>query len=349
MNFAGIAELIHKIKRGPTDVVGIDVASSAVRSVRIKATDGDLQLLGADLLDPVKTNNTGEENDAASPAPKTLHLPRKLKGRYASVALSGEQAVVKLLTFPGQFDGGSGEKVVQALGLEDASHYRIGYKIISQGHGRSEARVLAVAMPETEAAMVNDLLPSGLPAPFSLEVSGLATITSFLHGPALSHNAEAVGVLDFGARTTSFGLFNRNSLSLIRRFSIGSDSVINSVQKALGVDHDTAQGIMADGAFDISQSVSEVMDPLIKQLTVCRDFVERKEDCRVAKVYAIGGLAMSGDAIDEIGSALGIDVDSWNPLGYIESAPGAIPENIEGNEWQFAAAMGAALATLEES
>ncbi len=347
MNFN---EIIKQLKHGPTDVVGIDVGTSSVKTVRIKATDNNMELVSAEILPPVKIREEPEPgSESEVPATDALNLSRKVTGHYASIALSGENAVVKLLNFPGQFTDESVGKLVQSLGLENPDDYRIGYKLITQAYGKNEAKVLAVAIPEIDAAIVNDLLPSGLPAPFSIEVSGLATMTAFLHGPAAELQTEAVGVVDFGAHTTSFGLFNKNVLALVRRFSLGTDSVLNNVQKALGVDRETAQGIIADGAFDISQSVVEVMEPILKQLIVCRDFVERREDCHVTKIFATGGLALSGDSIEEIHSSLGVDVETWNPLDYVNTSHDAIPESLAGSGWRLTAAIGAALATLEES
>ncbi len=347
MNFS---EIIKQLKHGPTDVVGIDVGTSSVKAVRIKATDSETELVSAEIMPAVKNGKKAEtDSESDIPAVEPLNLSRKVSGRYASIALTGENAVVKLLNFPGQFTDDSVDKLIQGLGLENPNEYRIGYKLITQAVGKNEAKVLAVAIPEVDAAVATDLLPSGLPAPFSIEVSGLATMTAFLHGPAADFKNEALGVIDFGSHTTSFGLFNKNVLALIRRFNLGTNSVLNNVQKALGVDSETAQGIIADGAFDISQSVIEVMDPILKQLIVCRDFVERREDCRVTKIFVTGGLALSSDSIEEMHSSLGVDVETWNPLDYVNTASDAVPEPLAGSGWRFTAAIGAALATLEKA
>jgi Tfp pilus assembly PilM family ATPase len=195
--------------------------------------------------------------------------------------------------------------------------------------------------------MISALLPSGLPAPYSLELSGLASITTFMHGPGKQHTGEAVGVIDFGANTTVFVLLNKNVVALIRRFDMGTNAILEKVQKSLGIDRETAQGIIADGAFDISQAVGEVMEPLVKQLVVSRDFVERRENCHVGKIYVSGGLIVSRDSLDEMTSAMGVEIAFWNPFDGLEVAPDAIPDNLSGQEWRFSAAIGAGLATFE--
>ncbi|MDD4870672.1 MAG: pilus assembly protein PilM, partial [Kiritimatiellae bacterium] len=209
--------------------------------------------------------------------------------------------------------------------------------------------ILAVALPEAEAGIIAALLPTGLPAPFSLEVSGLATMSTFLHSVGKYIMENAVGVIDFGARISTFALFNKGLLALIRRFNFGTNTLLDNVQQALGVDRETAQGIVSDGSFDISQSVSEVIEPIVKQLTVSRDFVERRENCHISKIYVSGGITVSRDSLEEIRSSMGLEVVLWNPLEGLIVTQGAIPENMTGKESRFSAAIGAALATFEET
>ena len=110
---------------------------------------------------------------------------------------------------------------------------------------------------------------------------------------------------------------------------------------------ETAANIVADGAFDISHVISETMAPLINQLIVCRDFVERHENCHVAKLYVMGSPVLTGPFVQEINSTM--EAETWEPFGDLTMELNAFPEQLEGDVWEFAAAAGACLATLEES
>jgi Tfp pilus assembly PilM family ATPase len=310
----------------------------------MRKNNEEISVLAAGLLPPLEIPTPNESGEPVQVDP--IDLPANLKGRYASVAMSGDAAIVKLLSFPGTFDAEAEAKVVDNMGLDDPDQYRIGYKLVS-APSRAESKVLAVAMPESEASMISMLLPVGLPAPYSLELSGLASVTTFLHGPGQKHTGEAVGVIDFGADTTVFVLLNKNVVALIRRFNMGTNAILEKVQKSLGIDKETAQGIIADGAFDISQAVGEVMEPLVKQLVVSRDFVERRENCHVGQIYVSGGLIVSRDSLDEMTSAMAVEISFWNPFDGLTVAPDAVPDNLSGREWLFSAAIGAGLATFE--
>jgi Tfp pilus assembly PilM family ATPase len=313
-----------------------------------KGSDGSLSVVCADVL-AVQPYTKSTDGESGSVTVTPLSLPPKLRAKYACIAVTGESAIIKLLSFPGRFDESAEAKVVENMGLESPENYRISFKVINEGHGKAEARVLTVALPETEAASSIMLFPTGAPAPFSLEISGLATMSAFLRSCGEEHKENAVGVIDFGDRTTSFGLFNKNYLALVRRFPVGAHTVLGKVQETLGVDLDTAQGIISDGSFDISQSVSEVMEPLIKQLIVSRDFVERRENCQLSKLYVSGALVVSRDLTDEMRSSVGVEIAPWNPFQGLTVAQGALPESFAGQEWKFSAAAGACIATFEET
>jgi type IV pilus assembly protein PilM len=336
-------EIIDRFKRGPRDIVGIDIGTTATKVVRIRTTGSETTLIGAAILPVVELSSylNGEEVPS-------LIVPPKLKARSVAIACTAQSAVVKLLSFPGAFDDSNAGKLVRNLGLDDPDRFRIGFKVVTEGQGRQESRILTVAIPEVEAAIPVKLFPSGIPAPNSIEVSGLASMSAFLK-TATEHSDGGLGVIEFGATTSTYALFNRGVLALVRRFSFGSNMLLEKVAQSLGVDVETAQGIVSDGSFDISAAVSDVMQPLIKQLMVSRDFVERRENCHITQMYVSGGLANSHDSLNSLRQAMDLEVHFWNPFDGLTVAEDAIGSELTGREWQFSAAIGACLATFEET
>lgn len=339
MEFVG--GLLKRFRPNPSDIVGVDVGTSAIKIVRMrKNAGGRPTVLGAAVL-------PYEATEGESGAASKVAVPQKLRARYASLAVTGRGAIIKLLSLPGRFEAGAEEKILENLGIRNAEQFRISYRVLREGHGRSESRVLAVALPEDEAQRAMAPFATGLPAPVSLEISGLATLTAFSAGPLVKLEEQATGLVEFGATSTFVSFFHRNSLLLVRQFEVGANEVVARVQKSLGTDAETARGIIGGGAFDVSQPVMEVCGPLIKQLAVSRDFVERREDCRVGCVFVSGGMTASPTVIGELRGSLEVDVEQWNPLADFPAAPGAIPPELEGHEWRLSGAVGACLATLE--
>ncbi|MCK5850940.1 MAG: pilus assembly protein PilM [Kiritimatiellae bacterium] len=337
-------EIIDKFKRGPSDIVALDITDTGVAAVRMRTGNEGVSVLAADILPPVQM----PEDPADTSGPSLIEVPPHLAARHAALTIPGEDAIVKILNLPGQFDAEAEDKLTQNLGLDDPDAYRIAYKLIIEGHSRGESRLLAVAIPDDTSSAAVQTLSVGLPVPYSLEIAGLCALSAFLHGPGAEHAENSIGAMDFGENSSTFAIFNKGVLALIRRFNAGSNTILEKIQETLGVDKETAQGIMTDGAFDISQAVGDVLEPLVKQIMVSRDFVERREDCQVSKIYVSGGLVSSRDALDELKSSVGIDVESWDPFTNMTVLPDAIPEHITGKEWRFAAPVGAALAAFEE-
>lgn len=327
-------ELTERLKRGPTDCLGIDVGTTATKLIRLRRSGEDVTILGAELITP------------SSP---DFNIPSRLRSRYASLATSSNGAVAKLLTLPGNIDAAFENQLPRNLGLDDADAFRISYRVVAEGQGRSESRILAVALPNDDADPLMQRFSSGLPVPYSLEMSPLAALTAFERGPASEASNSAVGLVDFGTTSTTLSFFNRGSLVLMRRFDFGTQLVLDRVESTLRVDTETAQGILADTAFDISELLTELTNPISSQFVVSRDFVERRENCSVSGLFAIGGIALSRAAMLGLEQALGTDISTWNPLAGLLEAPQAFGEQADTQRWRFAAALGAALATVEES
>lgn len=332
-------KLMMRIKKGPQDIVGVDLDPSGVKCVRVRKTNGAISVVSSAILPAYSVGA-----DSASP----FHLPKPLVARHVSICVPGESAVVKLLNLPGQLEGDVQTQIKEHMGIEEGD-YRIGYQIVSHGHGRTETKLLTVAIPEAEAKAACGLFPTGWPAPISIEISGLAAMTAFLHGPARAHGDQAVGVIEQGARATFAAFFNKGELVLIRKFDSGHFDLLDRIQKNLGVDRATAENIVADGSFDVSQIIKEVSEPFIKQLVISKHFIERRENCLIAKLYLPGGKGVSRDWQNEIKSAVSLDVDPWNPFEGLSLVPGAIPQPYESQLSRFAGAIGAALGTFEEA
>lgn len=333
-----INDLTKVFQRGYTDVLGLDVAGSCTKAVRLKKANDALTLVAADILPRVTL--PGSATEAAHP----LSIPRHLQGRYVAIATSAPGAIVKLLTMPIHSDKSTDAHVNELMGLGDNTEYRVGYEYVAES--RNERKVLAAGLPDQAAKALCQLFPTGIPAPCSVEISGLAGMTAFAAGPGSTHKGDTVATIDFGATSSYVAFFNKGVMTLIRKFDLGSEFILKKLQSSLGVDADVALGILNDGSFDISQVLRQTMEAFLQQLTISWDFVERRENNQISKLYACGGMSGLKSWAKEIEAVTGREPVAWNPLEITESQPGAVPDHLKGQESRFAAAMGAAIAIL---
>jgi Tfp pilus assembly PilM family ATPase len=338
-----IRKILDRIRtrRNPTDVVGIDVAGTDIKAVRMRLVNGVPHVVAADALGPLPEGEHGARKGSGSP----IVLPKPLHARYASLAVADEAGVIKLLTFPGHFDEQAESQLASYMGVENPAAYRIAYKVLS--NTRTEARVLAAAIPDEDAASACRLFPHGTPAPFSVELASLAALTAFLHGPAAEQAEGAVGLIEFGSHSSTVAFFYKGLPALFRRLDTGGEQILQRIQEALGVDAATAEQMLSDGSFDVSQFVSPVLAGFLKQLAISRDFVERRENCRVSAVYAGGRLVQAPNWVRMVQAELGSEISMWDPFEKLAKLPNAVPERLSGSASLYAAAVGAALATLE--
>ncbi len=327
-------ELLDNFAKSPNDCTGIDIGATVTKVVRLRKASDGISVVGADLVTPDAHGN--------------ITIPTNLRARCASIAMSGQDAIVKLLTFPGAIDESFEKTLPQKLGISENEDYRLSYDIITEGGARSESSVLVAAIPEEEAASVMKNFSSGLPAPYSLEISSLATLNAFEHGPVANSNQDTASLIDFGTHTTSLSVFYRKSLALIQFFDFGTKAVMEHLKSALKVNTDTARGILDDASFDLSDILKDLMGSIASHLIVSRYFIERQKNCSIDTLYAVGGITHSQAAMKSLSKKMSVSIIPWDPFEGLNIEPQAISEDLDALHWRFAGAIGAALATLEE-
>ncbi len=332
-------------KQGPQDLTAVDFDPRATACVRLKKSDGDITLAAAELLPPVDLAALASSDFEARPS---FSLPRGLAARFVAICVPDDEAVVKVLSFPGELGAEAESQIKALLGLDEDIQFRIGYKNVSKSHGRgSETKLLTLALPDKLCGAAASLFPAGVPAPISIESSSMAAVTAFLQGPGKIISSTDIGLIEFGVKSTFLLFFSKGQVSLIRKFDFGSQHILDAVQQNLGVDGQTAMDIIGDGSFDISQLIKEASEPFIKQLVISKHFVERREDCHLASVFVPHGVPK--DWLNEVKSALAVDVAAWSPFDGITVPEDVLTEKDDNFSSMFASAVGAALSVFEET
>ncbi len=334
--------------RAPSDVVGLDCATNGVRAVRMRKTATGLMVMGGELLPPAPVQAAMEGTGEGFPEDLgELTFSPRVKGRHAALIAPGTKAVLKLLRLPEKFDLEDREQVLARLGFDKPEAYRVATRVIQPATARTEALVLAAAMPDRLAAALLQLLPkAGLPAPHFIGISELAVVNAFHNDPRRVGDATAHGLIHFDHDFSLLALFNQEKLSQLRTFPFGMAAVFKRIVKALNIDEETAAGVMADGAFDISHLIEEQSREIRGQFVVCRDFMERSENCSLKKLHVSGPGALTKPFLQEAQASEGRE--PWNALdGYPDRAGGSLSERLATEAWPLSAAIGACLGVLE--
>ena len=86
-----------------------------------------------------------------------------------------------------------------------------------------------------------------------------------------------------------------------------------------------------------------------RKISISREFVERKIGSQVQAWFVSGGLSLSGDWRKQIFATMNRPVELWNPFEDLYMLSDMWPEELQGQETRFAAAVGAAIGALEDA
>ena len=321
-----------------TDLVGVDFSTTATKVVRLKQQKGVFSLAGLDELPPIDFHSSSNR----------IELPRNLVAYYSCLAYTGPSAVTRTVNAPiAAEEQGLAENKLREL-LNVTEDYRVSARLLKRGKGRQDSSLLAAAVPQDDVNYLLNMFPSGPPAPASLEVSGLAFVSAFLHARGGECSDSAVCLLEAGESITHFVFLIKGSVALVGKLAFGAATLRSKLIADLGVDEELAASILDDRSINISGSLAAVMNPFIKQITISKDFIERHQGCRVARIYVSGGLSLLPSWSAEVGKMLHLEVETWSPLERIDYDPELIPEGMEKQATRFSAAIGAAIGGFEE-
>src|SRR3990172_8076464 len=121
--------LFKRGKKGPVDLVAMDVASTAVKVVRLKREgqgEGQkISLLGASILPPHALTSSGAPSQEKGL--KSFPLPKNLQGKHVALAITGKLAIIKILSFAGKIEDAAENQINELMGLEKPDEFRISY------------------------------------------------------------------------------------------------------------------------------------------------------------------------------------------------------------------------------
>ncbi|MEN7972991.1 MAG: pilus assembly protein PilM [Verrucomicrobiota bacterium] len=329
-----------RLQRAVPCLVGVDFSSTATKVVRLKKGKDGLVLTGIDLLPAI---------DFGRP-PRRVELPRNMMANYGCLTYTGASSVVRMLnvSLPKGQEELPDSKLQELLNVGE--DYRVGAMLVKRGQGRQDSSLMAAAIPEKDVGFLLSMFPGGPPAPTSVEVSGLSFVQAFLHARGEECRDEAVCLIEAGDSVCHFAFLNKGSAVLVGKFDFGGSALRAKVAQDLGVDDELAGTILRDQSINISSAMTDVMAPLLKQLSISKDFIERHQSCHISKVYVSGGLSLIPHWSEIIEQMLHVEVFPWSPFENIKfDQPNIVPKDLAAQATRFAAAVGAVIGGFEES
>jgi len=259
-----------------------------------------------------------------------------IKPKAVNSAVSGRSVIVRRIPMEKMTEA----QARQAIHWEAEQHIpfrvdevSIDFKIINEEAGPGQMEVLLVAAKKEVIHLHRGIIQgAGLrTASVDLEQFALLRAYQFAYNPS---EDECVTILNIGADNTNLVIAKNGIPSFNRDLAIGGTRFVEAVQRFLGFDYETAEGVLRgnlpDGVSpdDVKNAVSSVIQEL--STSVRRSFISFQasgESTRIDKMYISGGCSLMPDLASILSEQHGLPVERFSPFRNIQVEPGLVSED----------------------
>jgi len=220
-----------------------------------------------------------------------------LRGHYCSVVVqqSNEYTRVTDVSLGDLKTPVEVRKNLKELFGVDENHSLV-YDVIDTNEKLSTTSILAVAMDLDLVEGLHHQVTDAKRRPVSLMLSsasiGMYLMTNFIK------DDESHAFLYVGDLASTFMVFQKGKLTLIRQFDNGINNVLQSIQNEFGFDEGMAYDLFVNNSFDYSLCLNKVTS-WFYQIGISLDYIERKSDLRIKTLNLIG-FGVSADIFKEV-------------------------------------------------
>ncbi len=319
------------------NLVGLDIGSSAVKVCELQqlgkgtAVRFRLQKLGQVLLPPdAIVDGDIMDSNAVSSAIRQALAEQKIKAKEVAISVSGQQVMVKKVTFPLMSPAELAESVrweaesffPAGQGLDS---YALDYSLIEERAGDGNMDVVLVACRKDKLeAYVSCVAQAGC-IPKVVDVDVFALQNAYEINASNGPQDEVVAIVNMGATFTNLAMMVGGKSLFWRDMAWGSSRYSERLMEDWGLGRDSAEALKRGRAAEgrepeeVQPSINAVSDAFADELTRTLDFFKSsfKVD-RMDRVLICGGGSQVQGLLDILGERLRLPVDRFNPFQLIE-------------------------------
>ncbi len=258
-----------------------------------------------------------------------------IKPKAVNSAVSGRSVIVRRIPMEKMTEA----QARQAIHWEAEQHIpfrvdevSIDFKIINEEAGPGQMEVLLVAAKKEVIHLHRGLIQAAGLRTASVDLEQFALLRAYQYAYNPSED-ECVTILNIGADNTNLVIAKSGVPSFNRDLAIGGTRFVEAVQRFLGFDYETAEGVLRGNlpegvsAEDVKNAVSSVVQEL--STSVRRSFISFQasgESTRIDKMYISGGCSLMPDLAAILSEQHGLPVERFSPFKSIQVEPGLVSE-----------------------
>jgi len=310
-------------------VVGLDIGSSAVKAVELKAA-GKAFRVTAFAAEPIPPDSIVDgaiiDGGAVADAIRRLFDQKGFRSKEVAASLSGNAVIVKKISLPVM----TGAELAESIYWEaeqyipfDIQDVNLDYQVLDPGtgpDGKGTMEVLLVAAKKEKIADYTGVITQAGRTAVVVDVDAFA-----LQNAYETNYADDVGsvvvLLNAGASSININVLSGNQSLFTRDISMGGNAYTEAVQKELGLPFDSAEkakkGEPVDGvSFDDVMPVLHAMNEnVLLEIQKTFDFFKATAASdRFDKIILSGGAAAVDGFATSLGERFGTAVEFFNPF-----------------------------------
>jgi type IV pilus assembly protein PilM len=254
-------------------VVGLDIGSSAIKAVELKAA-GKKFKVSALAIEPVPADSIVDgaiiDRGAVTEAIKKVFAGKAFKTREVAASLSGNAVIVKKINLPVMTDA----ELAQSIHWEaeqyipfDIQDVNLDFQILDPGTGpdsRGAMEVLLVAAKKEKIADYTDVITQAGCKPVVVDVDAFALQNACEVNYGFAPN-EVVVLVNAGASAVNINIVSDGQSLFTRDISLGGNAYTEAVQRELNLPFESAELAKKGELFD-GPSMDEVR-PVLHAMT----------------------------------------------------------------------------------
>ena len=313
------------------NLVGLDIGSSSVKAVEMRAGKGEtwqLISIGLEHLPPEAIVD-GQVMDSTSvvDAIQRVFVESRIKTSDVATAISGSSVIVKKIKLPAM----SEEELDESIHWEaeqyipfDIQEVKLDYEILDPSAAGGNMDILLVAAKKDKINDYQSVITQAGRNPVVMDIDAFALQNAY----EMVYGVDSEGVVamvNVGASQTNINVVKGGTSIFTRDITtIGGNKYTDAILKDRNVSFDQAESMkqgQGDSAEQFSPIMSTVTEYILKEVATTFDFFQDKattSEERIDRIILSGGSARIPNFLSAMAERFDTKVEILNPFKAIE-------------------------------
>ena len=322
--------------RRPKSLVGLDIGSSAVKAIELKASGKGYKVsaIGVESVPPDSiVDGAIIDGGAVADAVRRLFANKKFKAKDVVASLSGNSVIVKKITLPAMTESELSESIyweAEQYIPFDIQDVNLDYEILESGTGhdtQGSMDVLLVAAKKDKIADYTNVITQAGKTPVIVDVDAFALQNAYEANYGFEPSA-VVAILNAGASAININILSGSQSVFTRDVSMGGNAFTEAVQKELDLPYESAEqlkkGHDVEGAtFEDARAVLKAMtDNVLLEVEKTFDFFKATAASdRIDRIMLCGGASKVEGFADALRERFNTEVEQFDPFRQVTIDP----------------------------